>query len=75
MELIKSRQKDTDGKDDAFCTMLMTINPDENGDEFLYVDRTLEYIEKNPSVSLKNIRDYIISLRPNVRSQNIKEAV
>lgn len=74
IQLLKDRKKETETEDDLFCVMLATINPDEDGEEFFYLDKGLEFAENHPEVSAREIFDYIISLRPDDAGNN-KEAV
>lgn len=75
IQLLKDRKKESETNDDVFCALLTSINIDEDGEEFFYIDKALEWAKSNPKASLAEICDFIISLRPNDDLKNNKEAV
>lgn len=75
IQLLKDRKKETETEDDLFCVMLATINTDEDGEEFFYLDKGLEFAENHPEASIREIFDFIISLHSGDDSKNNKEAV
>lgn len=74
IQLLKDRKKESETNDDVFCALLTSINSDEDGEEFFYLDKAFEWAKSNPEASLTEICDYIISLRPDDAGNN-KEAV
>ena len=72
--MLKARRKEFEPKDEILCTMVMTMHPSENGEDY-YLDRAIEYAENNPEALLKDIMDYMISLRPNDDIGSVREAV
>ena len=74
LDMLKARRKEFEPKDEILCTMVMTMHPSENGEEY-YLDKAIEYAENNPNALLKDIMDHLISLRPDDGSSEIKEAV
>lgn len=75
IQLLKSRKKESESNDNIFCVLLAAINPDEDGEEFLYLDKGFEFAESHPEACIREIYDFIISLRPIDGAENNKEAV
>ena len=66
LKILADRQSETDGKDDAFYTMIMTLHPHDTDSEY-YLDGAIDYAEKNPKASLKDIRNHLIEMRPEAK--------
>ncbi|MCM1335658.1 MAG: hypothetical protein NC084_12170 [Bacteroides sp.] len=60
----KERKKENETDNDVFCTMLLTISPNEDViDDFFFINKAVEFMENDKEASVNDVFDYLVSIR------------